>query len=61
MADSRQEEDELLVWRVPCFLIMCEFYRINLLQNNDDHNDEDDDDDDVITLYYFLYWGCGVL
>jgi len=59
MADSRQEEDELFVWRVPCFLIMCEFYRINLLQNNDDHNDEDedddDDDDDVITLYYLLY------
>jgi hypothetical protein len=57
MADSRQEGDELLVWRVPCFLIMCEFYCINLLQNNDDHND----DDDVITLYYLLYWGCGVL
>ena len=58
MADSRQEGEELLVWRVPCFLIMCEFYCINLLQNNDDHND---DDDDVITLYYLLYWGCGVL
>ena len=57
MANSRQGGDEPLVWRVPCFPIMCEFCHINLLQNSDDHNDEDDynEDDDIITLYYLLY------
>jgi len=57
VTNSTQEKHELLVWRVPCFLIMCEFYHINLLQNNDDHNDDDDDDDndDIITLHFLLY------
>jgi len=61
MTNFRQEKHELLVWRVPCFLIMCEFYHINLLQNNDDHNDGGDDDDDIMTLRFLLYWYCGVL
>lgn len=53
MTNSRQEKHELLVWRVTCFLIMCEFYHTNLLQNNnDDHND--DDDDNIITLHFFV-------
>jgi hypothetical protein len=60
MTNSRQEKHELLVWRVSCFLIMCEFYHINLLQNNDDHNDGDVDDD-IITMHFLLYWDCGVL
>ena len=51
ITNSRQDKHELLVWRVPCFLIMCKFYHINLLQNNDDHND---DDDDIITLHFFV-------
>jgi hypothetical protein len=61
VTNSRQEKHGLLVWRVTCFLIMCEFYHINLPQNNDDHNDEDDDDDDddddndIITLHFLLY------
>lgn len=55
VTNSRQEKHGPLEWRVPCFLIMCEFYRINLLQNNDDHNDEEDDDDDIITLHFLLY------
>jgi len=55
MTNFRQEKHELLVWRVPCFLIMCEFYHINLLQNNDDHNDGGDDDDDIMTLRFLLY------
>ena len=57
MTNSRQEKHELLVWRVSCFLMMCEFYHANLLQNNnDDHNvDDDDDDDDIITLHFLLY------
>jgi hypothetical protein len=50
MTNFRIEKHELLVGRATCFLVMCEFYCINLPHNND----HDHDDDDIIILQFFV-------